>query len=40
MSCNEFIENLAGLNDGQDFPKEILKAVYQAIKAQPIEWAP
>ncbi|XP_060576363.1 PH and SEC7 domain-containing protein-like isoform X3 [Ruditapes philippinarum] len=40
MTCNEFIENLAELNDGENFPKEVLKALYHAIKAEPIEWAP
>jgi len=40
MACGEFIENLADLNDGDHFPKELLKGLYQAIKAQPIEWAP
>ncbi|XP_052791252.1 uncharacterized protein LOC128225212 isoform X2 [Mya arenaria] len=40
MACSEFIENLADLNDGANFPKEVLKSLYNAIKAQPIEWAP
>ncbi|XP_045213912.1 PH and SEC7 domain-containing protein 1-like isoform X2 [Mercenaria mercenaria] len=40
MACNEFIENLAELNDGENFPKDLLKALYHAIKAEPIEWAP
>jgi len=25
MSCSQFISNLEGLNDGQDFPKDLLK---------------
>lgn len=25
MSCVQFIGNLEGLNDGQDFPKDLLK---------------
>lgn len=25
MSCTQFISNLEGLNDGKDFPKELLK---------------
>ncbi|XP_041364937.1 PH and SEC7 domain-containing protein 4-like [Gigantopelta aegis] len=39
MTCAEFVENLAGLNDDRDFPKEVLKAIYHAIKAEPLEWA-
>ncbi|ELU16703.1 hypothetical protein CAPTEDRAFT_113638 [Capitella teleta] len=37
MSVTEFIENLAELNDGSDFPKEVLQQVYQAIKDAPLE---
>lgn len=25
MSCSQFISNLEGLNDGKDFPKDLLK---------------
>ncbi|TMW52366.1 hypothetical protein DOY81_002533 [Sarcophaga bullata] len=39
MTCTEFIENLAELNDGENFPKDVLKYLYQAIKSQPLEWA-
>lgn len=39
MTCAEFIENLAELNDGENFPKDVLKYLYQAIKTQPLEWA-
>ncbi|KAJ8948377.1 hypothetical protein NQ314_008416 [Rhamnusium bicolor] len=39
MSCNEFIENLAGLNECENFPREILKQLYHAIKNYPLEWA-
>ncbi|GLV41031.1 Exchange factor for Arf 6 [Carabus blaptoides fortunei] len=39
MTCNEFIDNLAGLNEGENFPREILKHLYQAIKNYPLEWA-
>lgn len=39
MTCSEFIENLSELNDGENFPKDILKHLYQAIKSQPLEWA-
>ncbi|KAL1139695.1 hypothetical protein AAG570_006673 [Ranatra chinensis] len=39
MTCNEFIDNLSELNDGENFPREILKTLYQAIKNHPLEWA-
>ncbi|XP_014277707.1 PH and SEC7 domain-containing protein isoform X1 [Halyomorpha halys] len=39
MTCNEFIDNLAELNDGENFPREILKNLYQSIKNYPLEWA-
>lgn len=39
MTCNEFIDNLAGLNESENFPREILKHLYQAIKNYPLEWA-
>ncbi|KAK3578721.1 hypothetical protein CHS0354_010106 [Potamilus streckersoni] len=40
MTCAEFIENLAELNDGENFSKDILKNIYHAIKNEAIEWAP
>ncbi|RZF35346.1 hypothetical protein LSTR_LSTR013403 [Laodelphax striatellus] len=39
MSCSEFIENLSELNDGDNFPRDVLKCLYQAIKSYPLEWA-
>nr|CAD7444365.1 unnamed protein product [Timema bartmani] len=39
MTCTEFIENLSELNDGENFPREVLKSLYQAIKSYPLEWA-
>lgn len=39
MSCSEFIENLWELNDGDNFPREVLKQLYNAIKSFPLEWA-
>ncbi|XP_071830210.1 uncharacterized protein [Apostichopus japonicus] len=39
MSLNGFITNLEGLNDGGSFSKDMLKAFYQAIKAEPLKWA-
>ncbi|XP_030835393.1 PH and SEC7 domain-containing protein 1 isoform X3 [Strongylocentrotus purpuratus] len=38
MSLNAFVTNLEGMNDGMSFPRSTLKALYNAIKAQPLEW--
>uniref|UniRef100_A0A8C9TSS2 PH and SEC7 domain-containing protein 1-like n=1 Tax=Scleropages formosus TaxID=113540 RepID=A0A8C9TSS2_SCLFO len=38
MSCMQFISNLEGMNDGQDFPKEMLKALYNSIKNEKLQW--
>ncbi|XP_070608003.1 PH and SEC7 domain-containing protein 1 [Erythrolamprus reginae] len=39
MSCSDFIGNLEGLNQGSDFPRELLKAVYNSIKNEKLQWA-
>ncbi|XP_051539489.1 PH and SEC7 domain-containing protein 1-like isoform X1 [Myxocyprinus asiaticus] len=39
MTCQEFINNLDGLNAGQDFPRELLKSLYNSIKNEKLEWA-
>uniref|UniRef100_A0A672Q280 Pleckstrin and Sec7 domain containing 2 n=1 Tax=Sinocyclocheilus grahami TaxID=75366 RepID=A0A672Q280_SINGR len=39
MSCLQFISNLDGLKDGKDFPKELLKVLYNSIKNEKLEWA-
>lgn len=39
MTCSEFIDNLSELNDGDNFPREVLKQLYMAIKNHPLEWA-
>ncbi|OCT97474.1 PH and SEC7 domain-containing protein 3 isoform X2 [Xenopus laevis] len=39
MSCQEFIANLQGVNEGRDFPQVLLKALYNSIKNEKIEWA-
>uniref|UniRef100_A0A8C7XK53 Pleckstrin and Sec7 domain containing a n=1 Tax=Oryzias sinensis TaxID=183150 RepID=A0A8C7XK53_9TELE len=38
MSCTQFISNLEGLNDGKDFPKELLKILYTSIKTEKLQW--
>ncbi|CAG0900571.1 unnamed protein product [Darwinula stevensoni] len=35
MSLNVFIEHLKGLNDGEDFPRDLLVALYQSVKKEP-----
>uniref|UniRef100_A0A6I8N5L1 Pleckstrin and Sec7 domain containing 3 n=1 Tax=Ornithorhynchus anatinus TaxID=9258 RepID=A0A6I8N5L1_ORNAN len=39
MSCQEFIANLHGVNEGEDFPRGLLKALYNSIKNEKLEWA-
>ncbi|XP_064181891.1 PH and SEC7 domain-containing protein 2 isoform X3 [Anguilla rostrata] len=39
MSCQQFISNLDGLNDGKDFAKDLLKILYNSIKNEKLEWA-
>nr|XP_043869915.1 PH and SEC7 domain-containing protein 1-like isoform X2 [Solea senegalensis] len=38
MSFTQFVGNLEGLNEGQDFPKDLLKALYNSIKNQKLQW--
>ncbi|KAG1955321.1 uncharacterized protein LOC120474775 [Pimephales promelas] len=38
MSCSQFIGNLEGLNGGSDFPKDLLKALYNSIKNEKLQW--
>ncbi|XP_068182710.1 PH and SEC7 domain-containing protein 1 isoform X2 [Antennarius striatus] len=38
MSCSQFISNLEGLNEGKDFPKDLLKALYTSIKNEKLQW--
>ncbi|XP_062256315.1 PH and SEC7 domain-containing protein 1 isoform X2 [Platichthys flesus] len=38
MSCSQFISNLEGLNDGKDFPKDLLKILYSSIKNEKLQW--
>ncbi|XP_017687369.1 PREDICTED: PH and SEC7 domain-containing protein 4-like [Lepidothrix coronata] len=39
MTSSEFVSNLSGMNDGQDFPREQLKALYGSIRSKKLEWA-
>ncbi|CAH8632499.1 unnamed protein product [Schistosoma rodhaini] len=38
MSCQDFVNNLTQMNCGDNFSKEDLKALYNAIKQEPIRW--
>ncbi|XP_032409383.1 uncharacterized protein LOC116713349 [Xiphophorus hellerii] len=38
MSCSQFISNLEGLNDGKDFPKDLLKTLYSSIRNEKLQW--
>ncbi|XP_062452743.1 PH and SEC7 domain-containing protein 4-like [Rhea pennata] len=39
MTSAEFVANLGGMMDGQNFPKEQLKALYNSIRNEKLEWA-
>ncbi|XP_042158285.1 PH and SEC7 domain-containing protein 4 isoform X1 [Oncorhynchus tshawytscha] len=39
MSVSSFVSNLDGMNEGENFSKELLKALYNTIKNEPLEWA-
>nr|XP_046173110.1 PH and SEC7 domain-containing protein 1-like isoform X1 [Oncorhynchus gorbuscha]XP_046173111.1 PH and SEC7 domain-containing protein 1-like isoform X1 [Oncorhynchus gorbuscha]XP_046173112.1 PH and SEC7 domain-containing protein 1-like isoform X1 [Oncorhynchus gorbuscha]XP_046173113.1 PH and SEC7 domain-containing protein 1-like isoform X1 [Oncorhynchus gorbuscha] len=39
MSVSSFVSNLDGMNEGESFSKELLKALYNSIKNEPLEWA-
>ena len=39
MTLNEFVENLSGMNDGANFPRDILKPIFNSIKNEKLVWA-
>ncbi|XP_063304653.1 PH and SEC7 domain-containing protein 4-like [Pelobates fuscus] len=39
MSLQEFIINLDGMNDGDSFPRDLLKGLYHSIRNEKLEWA-
>nr|XP_057912708.1 PH and SEC7 domain-containing protein 2 isoform X2 [Doryrhamphus excisus] len=39
MSTSKFVSNLDGMNDGENFSKELLKCLYNSIKSEPLQWA-
>ncbi|TRY63787.1 hypothetical protein TCAL_04930 [Tigriopus californicus] len=38
MTCSEFVANLSELNEGKNFPRELLRSIYNSIKTSPIPW--
>ncbi|KAG9354451.1 hypothetical protein JZ751_001161 [Albula glossodonta] len=39
MSLSSFVSNLNGMNDGENFNKDLLKSLYNTIKNEQLEWA-
>ncbi|XP_076019957.1 uncharacterized protein LOC143011123 [Genypterus blacodes] len=39
MSSSKFVSNLDGMNEGENFSKDLLKSFYNAIKSEALEWA-
>lgn len=39
MSSSKFVSNLDGMNEGENFNKDLLKSLYSSIKAEPLQWA-
>ncbi|XP_056445524.1 PH and SEC7 domain-containing protein 2 isoform X3 [Gadus chalcogrammus] len=39
MSTSSFVSNMEGMNDGQNFNKDLLKSFYNSIKGEPLQWA-
>uniref|UniRef100_A0AAR2K7K8 Pleckstrin and Sec7 domain containing 4 n=1 Tax=Pygocentrus nattereri TaxID=42514 RepID=A0AAR2K7K8_PYGNA len=39
MSLTDFVSNLDGMNEGENFNKDLLKTLYHSIKNHPLEWA-
>ncbi|KAJ8346911.1 hypothetical protein SKAU_G00283120 [Synaphobranchus kaupii] len=39
MSSSCFVSNLDGMDEGESFHREMLKALYSSIKREPLQWA-
>ncbi|KAL7376090.1 hypothetical protein ABVT39_000901 [Epinephelus coioides] len=39
MSSSKFVSNLDGMNEDENFSKDLLKTLYNSIKNEPLEWA-
>jgi Sec7-like guanine-nucleotide exchange factor len=38
MTLSEFIVNLAEMNEGDDFPEDLLTAMYESIREEPLQF--
>jgi len=38
MSLLEFFTNLAEMNEGEDFPEDLLMTIYESIKEEPLQF--
>jgi len=38
MTLSDFVENLADLNDGENFPHDMLAGLYHSIRREPLEF--
>ncbi|XP_037340912.2 PH and SEC7 domain-containing protein 4 isoform X2 [Pungitius pungitius] len=39
MSSTKFVSNLDGMDEGENFSKDLLKSLYNSIKSEPLQWA-
>ncbi|KAM8828638.1 uncharacterized protein AB9W97_004491 isoform 2-T6 [Spinachia spinachia] len=39
MSSSKFVSNLDGMDEGENFSKDLLKSLYNSIKSEPLQWA-
>ncbi|CAL8319948.1 unnamed protein product [Lota lota] len=39
MSSSSFVSNMEGMNDTENFNKDLLKSFYNSIKGEPLQWA-
>ncbi|XP_054468103.1 PH and SEC7 domain-containing protein 3 [Anoplopoma fimbria] len=39
MSSAKFVSNLDGMNEKENFSKDLLKSLYNSIKSEPLQWA-
>ncbi|KAM4595908.1 PH and SEC7 domain-containing protein 4-like, partial [Polymixia lowei] len=39
MTTSNFVSNLEGMNEGENFSKDLLKSFFNSIKSEPLEWA-
>lgn len=37
MTLSEFVDSLSELNDGENFPRDVLSNIYSSLRNEPIE---